>query len=357
MWNGSRLTALALLSVLSVPVAWGSVALRVADDLGHGVPCRVYLQGQGGKRILLGDTDRQGRFTSERECYELLKLVVSPLQNSHLAAERPCRSLSPDTTNTILVTKTAFLENLVENAALLRREDLHADAALACNEIHQRANAARPNLARIAQSHVYEDFARSIDFTGAPLEIDKEHGKFVMTADFEDAVRRFQGKHGLEETGIIDFSTLRQQAERGVFDYLTKRWTATELAEDERGPWRRVLAFGVTDRDRALTADLDETTVVVAQFSRPVGWEVGVYGHPVTEESENLLADGRDWRGPQPWQSFAWTKSEGAFPDVRVIRYGRPRRKLKIVLRECKTKKEGDFVVFTEGRIEVLHLP
>lgn len=40
------------------------------------------------------------------------------------------------------------------------------------------------------------------------------------------AVRRFQKVHGLEETGIIDFDTLRLQAKQDVFDYVTKRRVA-----------------------------------------------------------------------------------------------------------------------------------
>ena len=220
---------LALLGVLCVSHAWGGVALRVADDLGHGVPCEIYLEGQGGNRILLGETDAHGRFMTQQECHELFKVVAAPLQNEHLYAERPCHRLRPDVTNTILVTKIEFLENLVENATLLRNQKQYADAALVCNEIYQRAKTARPNLAKIAQSKVFEDFAHSIDYSSALLAPDPKQGKFVMTGDYEDAVRGFQKEHGLEETGVIDFNTLRSQAKRGVFDYLTKRWKAPEL--------------------------------------------------------------------------------------------------------------------------------
>ena len=125
----------------------------------------------------------------------------------------------------------------------------------------------------------------------------------------------------------------------------------------EAGPWRRVLAFDATRRDRDFKADLGNNTIVIARYERPIGWEVGVYAYPVTDDSDNLLADGEDYRGAQPWQSFAWSQKKKMYPDVRVIEYGKPKQKLKVILKDCKTVKHDGVVVFSAGRIEVYHQP
>ena len=130
-----------------------------------------------------------------------------------------------------------------------------------------------------------------------------------------------------------------------------------EAKDDAGPPWRRVLAFDVTKRDRDFKADLGNNQLVIAQYSRPIGWEIAVYAYPVSEDSDNLLAADRNWRGPQPWQSFAMTRRKQLYPDVRVIDYGPPGQKVKIVLENCKTEKYEGFARFTQGRIEVYYRP
>ena len=63
---------------------------------------------------MLGETDKQGRFTIQQDCHELLKVIVSPLEKEHLYAEKPFRSLRQAVTNTILVTKTKKEGDLVK---------------------------------------------------------------------------------------------------------------------------------------------------------------------------------------------------------------------------------------------------
>ena len=125
----------------------------------------------------------------------------------------------------------------------------------------------------------------------------------------------------------------------------------------EDGVWRKVMRFDVTDTSRVHKADLGNRTIVMAKYERPIGWDLNVYAYPVTETSENLLCDNSPSHGAQPWQSFAWGKRNGTFPDTRIIEYAQPRKKLKIVLEKCKTAKQDGHVVFTTGSIEIYHQP
>lgn len=124
---------------------------------------------------------------------------------------------------------------------------------------------------------------------------------------------------------------------------------------EDAARWRRVLSFDVTQRDRDFKADLENHQMVVARHARPVGWEIAVYAYPVTADSENLLAGGAEWRGPQPWHSFAMTRRRRLYPDVRLLDYGPRGQKLKIVLLDCKTERHAGFARFTQGRIEVFY--
>ena len=209
---------------LLVVASRADLTLHMVDDRNEPVACEVYFQGQEGRAILLGSTDAAGTFAVTNDCHRLLRVLVVPVAGQHLSAVAECGSQEVGATNTILLTKVEFLANLRANAAWLEAEEQYADAALVHNEIYQRAKTARPGLASQAQAGVYEMFARSIGFPGQRLEYDPAQGVFVMTSDFELAVYEFQREQGLEETGRIDFATLRAHTSRKVLDYVTKRW-------------------------------------------------------------------------------------------------------------------------------------
>ena len=124
----------------------------------------------------------------------------------------------------------------------------------------------------------------------------------------------------------------------------------------ENGPWRKVLSFKVVDASRNHKADIGDHKILIARADE-IGWDIGIYHYPVTSESLNLLYDGQNLHGPQPWHVMAWSKHDGLFPDERVIAYGKKRAELKIVLVNCKTQKVGDTVRFTEGQVIVYHRP
>ena len=53
--------------------------------------------------------DMQDLFTMEQECRPSLKCVVVPTGGCHLFSEQLCTKLKQDSSNTIIVTKIAFL--------------------------------------------------------------------------------------------------------------------------------------------------------------------------------------------------------------------------------------------------------
>ena len=338
---------------LSAVLLQGATVLRVADDTGQVVPSKVFIEESQGNRVKLGETDAHGLFILGQEYLTSLKAVIVPVGAEHLPNELHCSKLRPDSTNTVLLTRTEFMENLLANAALLHERERYEDAALVYNEIYQRARVPRPGIAKAAQAEVYKDFALYLGVEGELLTNDMAQGRFVMTENFEGAVRAYQKERGIEQTGVIDFKTLLQASKHRVFEYLTRRWTAEELADENFGAWRLVISFDVTRHDQRIQADLGDGTVVVAEHVPPVGWDIGVYALPLRDNSQNLLSGDEDWRGPQPWQSFAMSKTKKIFPDTRIIEYGHGGRKLKITLIDCKTVKEGDSVRFARGRIDV----
>ena len=128
-------------------------------------------------------------------------------------------------------------------------------------------------------------------------------------------------------------------------------------AADAPAAWRKVRTFDVMDPARDLQADLGNGRVLVADHDDSTGWDIGVYKKPRRAESPNLLYDGSNQHGPQPWQVYAWTMQEATFPDVRLIEYGSPQRRLKIVLTGCEARDLDGSVAFSKGAVDVYAAP
>ena len=124
----------------------------------------------------------------------------------------------------------------------------------------------------------------------------------------------------------------------------------------EEVPWGKILDFSVLSKDQEHKVDLGNHTVLSASWVSDLGWEIEVLPHPVTAESLNLLYDGNNWHGIQPWDVFAWTKHTNTYPDERVITYNEGKSQIKIVLINCETQKIADnSYEFIKGRIVVYH--
>lgn len=133
-------------------------------------------------------------------------------------------------------------------------------------------------------------------------------------------------------------------------------WSASSSEAGTKTTWKKVLGFNVLSRDRDHKADLGNHRILIASWESDLGWELGVFDYPVRFRSENLLYDGNNWHGVQPWMVFAWTKHERTYPDERVISYDKGKSQIKIVLVNCETRQVGtNSYEFVKGRIEVFH--
>ena len=121
-------------------------------------------------------------------------------------------------------------------------------------------------------------------------------------------------------------------------------------------PWERVLSFDVLSKEKIHKANLGSHRVVLASWVADLGWDIGVFDYPVKPNSENLLYQGHNWHGIQPWMVFPWTKHRNTYPDERVVTYNEGKSQLRIVLVDCETRHAGgNLYQFVKGRIEIYH--
>lgn len=141
------------------------------------------------------------------------------------------------------------------------------------------------------------------------------------------------------------------------FVAMAASWPATPVEQRAKdAPWRKVLDFSLLSKNRGHRAELGDHTILTAGWVSDLGWEVEVFAYPVTEESENLLYDGNNWHGIQPWMVFAWTKHRNVYPDERIVTYQKEKSQIRIVLVDCETRQTADnSCEFVKGRIAVYH--
>ncbi len=129
-------------------------------------------------------------------------------------------------------------------------------------------------------------------------------------------------------------------------------------AQGDDSGWRKVLGFDVMAKERIPKADLGNHRRVVASWVSDLGgWEIEVlkYGD---KKQENLLYDGNNWHGLQPWMVWAATKHKKIYPDVRDVPYDKGHSHIRIVLIDCQTKQVGsNSFRFVQGRIDVFAKP
>ena len=122
------------------------------------------------------------------------------------------------------------------------------------------------------------------------------------------------------------------------------------------GVWRKVLAFDVMAQQKSHKADLGNHRIVVAGWGE-LGWEIAVHDYG-SKESENLLLDGNNWHGIQPWMVYAWTVNDNTYPDGREVSYDKGKSHLRIVLVNCRAKQVAtNEYEFVKGQVEVFHKP
>jgi hypothetical protein len=130
------------------------------------------------------------------------------------------------------------------------------------------------------------------------------------------------------------------------------------MAEEhpETNQWRKVLAFDVMAQQRSHKADIGDHRKVVAGWGE-LGWEIEVLNYG-PRETENLLYNGNNWHGIQPWMVYAWTVHDNSYLDGREVSYDQGRSHLRIECIDCQTRQVGsNSYEFVKGRIEVFHKP
>jgi hypothetical protein len=130
------------------------------------------------------------------------------------------------------------------------------------------------------------------------------------------------------------------------------------VAADQQtnGVWRKVLCFDVMAQERSHKADLGNHRRIVAGWDE-LGWDIEVLNYS-SKGSENLLYDGNNWHGSQPWMVLAWTVHNSTYPVQREVSYDKGKSHLKIVLVDCQTKQRGsNSYAFVKGRVQVYHKP
>jgi len=117
--------------------------------------------------------------------------------------------------------------------------------------------------------------------------------------------------------------------------------------------WMKVLSFNAAESKLVHKADIGNHKYISAAMSGDnLGWyiEVKYYGG----KGENLLCNGENWHGVQPWMVYAWKQANQEFPDLEEISYENGKSKIKIVLVNCSViKNEQNTFEFKTGKIEV----
>ena len=135
-------------------------------------------------------------------------------------------------------------------------------------------------------------------------------------------------------------------------------WVVVHTATQASERWRKVMEFEVLDRTRDHKADLGNHRIVVASWKSDLGWEIGVFNYPLKGNSKNMLYQGRNLHGIQPWMVFPWTTHRQTYPDKREMSYDNGNAHPRIVLVNCETRQVGSNAYeFVKGRIDIFHKP
>lgn len=119
--------------------------------------------------------------------------------------------------------------------------------------------------------------------------------------------------------------------------------------------WRKVLGFDLCGEDRPHRADLGQHTFVEAHIGECGWWTLGVEAYGATKPV-NLLYDGNNWHGMQPWDICP--NGLQTSRETRIVTYGRGQRKLRIELSGLETNQvASNKAAFVKGRIDVFHFP
>ncbi len=197
-------------------------SLTVSDDQKKGVKSEIFLLMGDGTDNRLGQTGEDGVFTFPGDCNPGERIEGRPISELYY----PSRTECPVQGAVLLVTRKAYLRNLLENAERLANSGEHGKASLVYNEIAARAKGFDPELADRSAMKAYENFASELTSKHGAQGIDDavmfdvEQNRYVISSELMAAITAFQARADLAPTGVLDYGTLSAAAETPINPYI-----------------------------------------------------------------------------------------------------------------------------------------
>jgi hypothetical protein len=81
-------------------------------------------------------------------------------------------------------------------------------------------------------------------------------------------------------------------------------------------------------------------------------WDIEVRQYPLSKNTENLLHDGNNWHGLQPWMLLPSFVTNN--PHICIVTYEKGKSQLMIVAQDCLATNGARF---TSGTLDLYHKP
>src|SRR5262245_34377571 len=195
--------------------AQSSKVLQIVDDLGKGVKSEVWklTRSDPPQRTRLGVTGDDGLLSVAESCESGERLRAEPISTAVYNAQNLECPITKSPTQ-LLITRVEYVLNLIANAIRAETLDKEALAALLYNEVYVRIAASDAEKAATYKLKTIQLIGGHLG-VASPLMLDPaqgKHGVRVMTPSMREAIKLFQYTSHLDDTGMIDFSTLSTAA-------------------------------------------------------------------------------------------------------------------------------------------------
>ncbi len=185
--------------------------VEVKDDYNNGISSGIFYNDTDEH---IGDTNQSGIFVSESLCTDDKMIIAKP--KSPLYESGKCKCVAGTNKFVVKVTWKPIYSNLIENKNYFISRGDYASAALASNEIVARSTDVET--VKAERIEIIVNFSKYLKLSEATkaVNFDPVQKETVATPAMVDAVKLFQKNNGLPETGLIDYKTLSEAADRDV---------------------------------------------------------------------------------------------------------------------------------------------
>jgi len=179
--------------------------IRVIDrDIkDKGVECDISIEQKDGKVVKASYTNKKGYIEVDFTCHKLEKVIFIP-KGDYYSETFKC----PLDKRIVHLSSISYQRNLIANAKYLYSIGDYGSSALAYNDAAARLQRYDKSAALDASVKAYAATAKALGVQ-KPVVFDFKKQKEVMSPELKSAVTSFQKDKGLEQTGRIDFPTLR----------------------------------------------------------------------------------------------------------------------------------------------------